>query len=501
MKLKLKPLFFFLSLVPAIALASSHREAPFISTMPQLDGTDFYMFMSYEPGRTGYVTLLANYNPLQDPTGGPNFFPLSDKAYYDIHIDNEGSGHSDLTFRFKFTNTYKNLTVPAGGQQIAVPLLNIGPVSASNQSGLNRIETYTLQERIGDEDDPVKWHPVVSSAGGSGTFTKPVDNIGQKSISHYADYADNYVYDVVVPGCSQPGRVFVGQRKDGFVVNVGEIFDLVNLNPLGPRDGRSNALSHKNVTTLALELPASCLAKSSDHIIGGWTTSSMAKTQVGNDGEPVAVNAASHYVQVSRLSAPLVNELVIGLKDKDKFNSSEPHNDAQFLKYVTNPTVPVLFNALFSTQVPHTPRNDLVSVFLTGVKGLNQPKHVVPAEMMRLNTSIKPTPPQLQNDLGVLGGDLAGYPNGRRPYDDVVDISLRVEEGALCGVAGNCGNQTTDPNHGAPFTDGARSPGPTAATEHVTGNENAGDTYLNHFPYLRRPLPGAPNGANGLPAN
>lgn len=488
MKLKMKPLFFCLSLLPAVALASSHREAPFISTLPQMDASDFYMFMSYEPGRQGYVTLLANYNPLQDPTGGPNFFPLNDKGYYDFNIDTDGSGHADLTFRFKFTNTYKNLTVPAGGQAIAVPLLNIGPVSATNQANLNRIETYTLQVRRGDADDPVTWQPVVTAAGSAGTFTKPVDDIGQKSIAQYANYADSYVYDVVVPGCPRPGRVFVGQRKDGFVVNVGEIFDLVNLNPLGPRDGGRNALTHKDVTTLALELPASCLTGASNPVIGGWTTSSMA-------------SSGGNYVQVSRLGQPLVNELVIGLKDKDRFNGSMPSNDAQFLKYVTNPSVPVLLHALFGTQVPQMPRNDLVSVYLTGVKGLNQPMHVTPAEELRLNTSIKPTPPQLQNDLGVLGHDLAGFPNGRRPYDDVVDITLRVAEGALCGAVGSCGNQTSDPNHGAPFTDGARSPGPTAATEHVTGNENPADTYLGYFPYLMPPLPGAPNGVNGLPAN
>jgi hypothetical protein len=163
--------------------------------------------------------------------------------------------------------------------------------------------------------------------------------------------------------------------------------------------------------------------------------------------------------------------------------------------------VPVLLNALFKTAIPHTPRNDLVTVFLTGVPGLNQPSHVSPSEMLRLNTSFKPTPPSKQNDLGVLGGDLAGYPNGRRPYDDVTDITLRVAEGALCGVAGDCGNETADPNHGAPFTDGARASGACAATAHATGDEYAQDTYLDHFPYLMPPLPGSPNGANGAPAN
>jgi hypothetical protein len=505
MKINLKPLCVCmglgLALMPAVSMASSHREAPFISTMPQVDGTDFYMFMSYETGRAGYVTLIANYNPLEGPTGGPNFFALDDNAVYDINIDNNGDAKPDLTFRFKITNTYKNLAVLGGsGHQTAVPLLNIGPVSSTDQSALNRIETYTVQVR---KAGSTSFQPLVNSSGGSATFTKPVDNIGTKSIANYAGYAGSYVYNVVVPGCSQPGRVFVGQRKDGFVVNVGEIFDLVNLNPLSSREATRNALSQKDVTSLALELPASCLRGSSgDSVIGGYTTASIPGTRKVNpagDGESMVPNTA--WTQVSRLAAPLVNELVIGLKDKNKFNNSDPWNDTQFLNYVDYPSVPVLLNALFKTNIPHTPRNDLVAVFLTGVAGLNQPKHVTPSEMLRLNTAIKPTAPQNQNDLGVLGGDKAGYPNGRRPYDDVADVTLRVAEGALCGVAGSCGGQTTDPNKGAPFTDGARSPGATAATEHVVGNEDAADTYLDHFPYLMTPLPGSPNGVNGLPAN
>ena len=205
--------------------------------------------------------------------------------------------------------------------------------------------------------------------------------------------------------------------------------------------------------------------------------------------------------QVSRLGSPLVNELVIGLKDKNKFNNSQPRDDAQFLSYVTNPSLPVLLNALFGVNVPQTPRNDLVAAFLTGVPGLNQPKNVKPSEMLRLNTAIAPTLPATQNDLGVLGGDLAGFPNGRRPYDDVVDIALRAEGGALCGVAGSCGSQTTDPNNGAPFTDGSRAAGASVATANPTGHENADDTYLDYFPYLMTPVPGSPNGSNGLPAN
>jgi hypothetical protein len=193
---------------------------------------------------------------------------------------------------------------------------------------------------------------------------------------------------------------------------------------------------------------------------------------------------------------------VIGLKDKDNFNGSQPASDGQFANYVTAPTLPVLLNVLFSTNVPHTPRNDLVSAFLTGLAGLNQPMYVTPAEELRLNTAIAPTAPGNQNDLGVLGGDLAGFPNGRRPYDDVVDIALRVVEGAICSTQyGTCGDQTADPNNGAAFTDGARSPGATAATETVTGSEFAGDTYLPTFPYLNTPVPGSINATAATPAS
>jgi len=178
-------------------------------------------------------------------------------------------------------------------------------------------------------------------------------------------------------------------------------------------------------------------------------------------------------------------------------------DDAQFLKYVTNPSLPVLLNALFGNAAipPGTPRNDLVTAFLTGVKGLNQPLNVRPAEMLRLNTSVAVTAPAAQNDLGVLGGDLAGFPNGRRPFDDVTDIELRVAMGALCGKIGNCGMETSDPNKGAPYTDGARAAGADAASARATGQIDLADTYLDTFPYLNTPIPGSPNGMNGIALN
>jgi len=484
--------------VPLLSPASSHREAPSIAGSPRVDGTDLYLFRSYESGRRSFITVLANYIPFQDPNGGPNFYQMDPQAVYAININNDGDANADFSFQFRFTKMVKNLAVPAGGQNVPVPVINIGPVDKGGKT-LNVSESYTVTVvRRG----PPRSHGWAENATLGGiTFYKPVDNIGEKSIPDYPSYAANFMYDISIPGCATPGRVFVGQRKEGFVVNVGEIFDLVNTNPLGPRDGEPNSLSHKNVTSIALELPISCVTNGKDPVIGAWTTASVPKhNEDRDDGDDWQDEHGAWFHQVSRLANPLVNEVVIGLPDKDRFNRSNPLQDAQFLKYVTNPTLPVLLNTLFGAAalVPGTPRNDLVAAFLTGVQGVNQPLHVRPAELMRLNTSIAPTPPASQNDLGVLGGDNAGFPNGRRPYDDVTDIELRVVMGALCGKIGKCGTQTSDPNHGAPYTDGARAAGANAATVMATGQIDPADTYLDTFPYLNNPLPGSPNGANGI---
>jgi hypothetical protein len=487
------PFVFAATSIPLLAVASSHREAPEIAGLPRVDGTDLYLFRSYEPGRDAFVTVIANYIPFQDPYGGPNFYQLEPAAIYAINIDHDGDAQADLSFQFQFKNTSKSLTVDAGGKKVAVPLLNIGPVDKDGEN-LNVTESYTLTLVRGNGS-----HSAVENATSGGTtFGKPVDNIGNKSIPDYVEYAGNFIYDVNVPGCDSRGRVFVGQRKEGFVINVGEIFDLVNTNPVGPRDAEPNDLSRKNVTSFALELPIKCLKQGDDPVIAAWTTASLPSPSSGGTSSKSspAQTGASELQQVSRLANPLVNEVVIGLPDKDSFNASKPVDDAQFLKYVSNPTLPVLLNVLFgkAAQVPATPRNDLVAVFLTGVEGLNQPKTVTPAELMRLNTDIAPTPAASQKDLGVLDGDLAGFPNGRRPFDDVADIELRALEGALCGNVADCGTQKSDPNDGAPYTDGSRAAGPDASNVRVSGAVKARDTYLNEFPYLNTPLPGSPNG-------
>lgn len=292
------------TLLPLCALASSHREAPSIAGQPRVDGTDFYMFRSYEPGRSAYVTLIANYIPLQDSYGGPNYFNLDPDAVYKIHVANDGDADSDLTFEFNFKTIVKDFTVNANGVKTAIPLILSGPIDATG-ANLNVQQSYSITLVSHGRHELLR-----NSTMGGDVFFKPADNIGNKAFPDYAAYAGQFVYEVGIPGCNAPGRVFVGQRKDGFVVNLGEVFDLVNTNPVGPRDGEPNTISDKNVTSLALEVPISCLTNGKDPVIGGWTTASLPERD--------------HWKQVSRLGMPLVNELVIGLPDKDKFNESHP---------------------------------------------------------------------------------------------------------------------------------------------------------------------------------
>src|SRR5450830_1848110 len=480
---------FTLAIAPS-AYASSHREAPFITNIPKADATDFYMFRSYEPGRGAYTTLVADYIPLQDAYGGPNYFSLDPDALYEIHIDNNGDGKEDLTFQFRFTNTIKDAQFTVGGKKVSIPLvINGGAIDGANAAGTNVRETYAVTVVRGDRRSGTK--SPVSNAGGGTTFDKPIDNVGKKSIPDYAGYAAKHVYEVKIPGCEVPARMFVGQRKDPFVVNLGETFYLINIkapavefNANAERNARDD-LADKNVTTIAMEVAASCLTApgGADPVIGGWTTASVRQGRLVNPAPGTGAGASKEggaWTQVSRLGMPLVNEVVIGLKDKDRFNHSKPSSDAQFADYVTHPTLPMLVETLFGSagaKAPtNFPRSDLVAAFLTGVKGLNQPANVTPSEMLRLNTSIPPVAMGKQKRLGVIGGDNAGFPNGRRPGDDVVDIALRVVMGKLCTL--NIGCAPADaPAGGLHFTDGAY----------------LDDSYFNAaFPYLKTPIPGSP---------
>ncbi len=465
--------------------ASSHREAPFITRIPKVDATDLYMFRSYEANRSAYTTLIANYVPLQDAYGGPNYFAMDPDALYEIHIDNNGDAKEDISFQFRFNNTNKDTKLMIGDKSVSIPLIiNGGAINDVNPAGLNTRETYSITMVKGDRRSGTR-QAITNASGGATSFDKPVDNIGNKSIPDYAAYAAKHVYAITIPGCAMPGKVFVGQRKDPFVVNLGETFDLINIkapatafDPNAEKAGHDD-LADKNVTAIELELPTACLTNGSEPVIGAWTTASVRQGRLINP-TPSSGSASKEggaWTQVSRLGMPLVNEVVIGLKDKDQFNHSKPSADGQFATYVTNPTLPALVEILFGSagvKAPtNFPRNDLVAAFLTGVKGVNQPANVVASEMLRLNTGIAVS--ATQNRLGVIGGDNAGFPNGRRPGDDVVDIALRVVMGRLCILSIGC--VPSDAPAGAiDFTDGAY----------------VDSTYFNNaFPYLKTPLPGS----------
>lgn len=481
-----------LTLQSATSFASSHREAPFITEIPKVDGTDFYMFRSYESGREGFVTLIANYLPLQDAYGGPNYFDLDEDAIYEIHIDNNGDAREDITFRFSFQDVKQDFTIPVNGEEVSIPLktgapVGPGPMDDSMNAALQVRQTYTVDVIRGDRRTGTT-QPVTDSVGNT-TFNKPLDNIGIKTIADYPQYADNHVYPAVIPGCGA-GEVFVGQRAEAFAVNLGEVFDLINLSPAdvtgaNGRDLGLNILDGKNVTSLALEVPIECLTSGDDPVIGAWTTASVRQARVinprpvafeeGDAGKGATVEGGA-FTQVSRLGSPLVNEVVIGLRDKDLFNASEPKDDASnFAPYVLTPTLPVIIQGQFGVQAPDAyPRTDLIWAFLNGVPELTRPSGTVTlGEMLRLNTSVEAANSDVtaQNDLGVIDGDIAGFPNGRRPVDDVVDIALRVAMGKLL-------DEESAPAGQIDYTDGA-----------VVDR----DLLLSEFPYLGHPFSGSPN--------
>jgi hypothetical protein len=492
-----------------LAGASSHREAPFITTTPKVDGTDFYLFRSYEPGRSDFVTLIANYLPLQDAYGGPNYFALDPNALYEIHIDNNGDAKEDLSFQFRFRNTLSaggaGVNLMVGGKAVNIPLIQAGAISNPNDPSLQLHETFSVTVVRGDRRAGTA-QAVTNVANGGAVFDKPVDNIGMKSIPDYPGYAAKHVYAVNIPGCTVPGRVFVGQRQDPFAVNLGTIFDLVNApvavitNP-ALINAAPNTIGDKNVTTLAMEVHRSCLKSGDqgDDVIGGWTSASLRQSRL-LDGKPgsghqTSEKAGGAWVQVSRLGMPLVNEVVIGLKDKDKFNASRPGGDGQFIDYVTHPTLPALLEialSLPSTAPTHFPRTDLVTTFLTGIKGVNQPRAVTASEMLRLNTAIAPVPFVQQNRLGIVGNilaggsDNAGYPNGRRPKDDVVDISLVAVMGGLCMANGDSDKL----GFGAACKPAAVPLGATAFKLHDAVDQ-ATVPLLPGFPYLNTPIAGS----------
>ena len=391
--------------------ASSHREAPLIALDPTADNTDVYAFV--DPNDRDMVTLIANFIPFQAPDGGPNFYLFDPNVLYEIHVDNNGDAVEDITFQWRFTTERRNPDTF---------LYNTGPVTSIDDPDLNVRQFYSLT-RV---DGPRRIGHAATLL--SGRLPVPPPNIGPRSTPNYGSLAGG-VQQVPPVGM----RVFAGQRDEGFYVDLG-IFDL-----LGVGSGQvEDSTAGFNVSTLAIQVPMSQLTRSGSRpsgpndpnaVIGVWSTASR---QAMATRTPGGISYSGDFVQVSRLGNPLVNEAVIDLARKDAFNSLEPTGDAVALDRVVDPEVPKLLDLLFGVKTPPAPRNDLVTIFLTGIPGLNQPPNVRPSEMLRLNMGI---PPVAVDDagydrLGVLRGDVGGFPNGRRVGDDVLDIALQAVAGA-----------------------------------------------------------------------
>jgi hypothetical protein len=373
---------------PEDTAASSHREAPLISEDPTADNTDLYAFRS--PDKPNTLTIISNFIPGEDPAAGPNYYTFSPRARYNIHIDRTGDGRPELTYRFRFK------TKP--GQ------LFLG----------NTEQTYTVEKIVGGRSQVV--------ARGK----TPPNNIGPRTLmgKDYRQLAQSRVTNL-----RGGGQVFAGQRDDAFYADIGAIFDLLAIRKgTGDQGGGKDFFAGYAVHALALQIPISQVDTKS-HVIGIWSTSERRQVRIHDDGR-----AAMRWMQVSRLGNPLVNEVIIPTVKKDLWNRRTPAGDKSFARFYRSPILAKVMNQLYNLGVPENNRKDLVAVLLTGV---NEPKlnYTGPtlADMLRINLSIPVTPPNEFKRLGVLGGDLQGWPNGRRLGDDVVDIAERAVAGALVG--------------------------------------------------------------------
>ena len=389
---------------PQTAAASSHAEAPLISQDPRADNTDLYAFVS--PDRPDTVTMVANYIPLEPPASGPNFPAFDDSVVYAVNVDNNGDGREDLSYEFRFTTETRNPNTF---------LYNTGPITSLDDSDWNRRQTYSVTLVKGKKSE-------VLASG----LTTPPDNIGPRSTPSYASLATAAVHDV-----ADGVKVFAGQREDPFFVDLGSIFDLAGLRPFNafhaipllPESGR-DAVARFNTHSIVLQVPTAQLVKIPSPTIGIYASASRHQvTILRKDGSK---DGNGPMVQVSRLGEPLINEAVIPLGIKDLWNRTDPSDDAQFESFYTSPEVSRLENLLYGSvlmPINESNRQDLVAILLTGVPGLNFTGSTK-ADLLRLNTSIPPA--AVPNRLGVLAGDFAGFPNGRRLGDDIVDIELRA---------------------------------------------------------------------------
>ena len=448
---------------------SSHREAPEISKDPVADSTDVYAFVS--PDQPDTVTLIANYIPLQGPAGGPNFYEFGDDVLYEIHIDNDGDARPDVTYQFRFTTRVKNQRTF---------LYNTGPITSLDDADWNRRQTYSVTKLVKGSSPKVLASRVPC----------PPCNIGQRSTPNYVNLAN-----MAVQTLPTGEKVFAGQRAEGFYVDLGSIFDLAALRPVQnlhllplPSAKGVNATALLNVHTIALQVPISDLTKDgrrptdpadSRATIGVYTSASRQKVLIRDDYDDASIGP---FVQVSRLGNPLFNEVIVPMGRKDEWNASRPADDKNFVGFVQRPELAALLPVLYPGVFPNlaalnADRADLVAILLTGI-----PSGLIPgfqnftgdtqADLLRLNVAIPPA--KSPNALGLLGGDLAGFPNGRRVADDVVAIELRAVAGATYPLV----NPAFKP-------DGAVS----AVDDGVTAAD-VGTPFLTKFPYLGTPFSG-----------
>ena len=461
---------------------SSHKEAPGIQNDPAADNTDVYAFVS--PDKPDTVTLIANFVPLEDPAGGPNFAQFGDDVLYEIHIDNNGDAKPDVTYQFRFRTEN---TIPG------TFLYNVGPIESLSSANWNRRQYATVTRVAGGKSERL----------GTDLPCPPV-NVGPHSTPNYGDLAKSAVHRL-----ANNRYVFTGQRAEGFYVDLGAIFDLGTLRPFQnahlskmPVSDGVNATAVKNVHSIAIQVPKTDLTKGGYNptdatdarsTIGVYASASRQASRVydGNGG----AQAAGPWVQISRLGNPLINEVVIPVGQKDKWNASAPANDSDFADHYLHPELsgllPVLYPGVFPNldklNKSNKPRADLAAILLTGipagiVDGFQNTTGAVQADLLRLNTAIPPTRSEPSN-LGLIGMDPAGFPNGRRVFDDVTTIELRALAGATYALV----DKTYKPDAAA----GAITQGLTSSNTDVNAKNTV--NYIYEFPYLGLPHGGYQN--------
>jgi hypothetical protein len=446
---------------------SSHREAPAIAKDPVADNTDTYAFVS--PDKSGTVTLITNYVPLEAPAGGPNFYEFGDDVLYAIYVDNDGDSRPDITYQFRFRTEVRNPNTF---------LYNTGQITSLDSPSWNRRQFYSVTRVIGDDEAVLAEH-----------LASPPCNIGPRSTPDYSALAQAAVHSL-----SGGITVFAGQRREGFYVDLGAVFDLADLRPfqhlhLIPSTDAAGVDATKavNVHTIAIQVPKRQLTRdgsdptnqaAASSVIGVWGAAYRRKARIRDDSEGDAESGP--WVQVSRLANPLFNEVIVPMGKKDLWNAMRPEDDSQFAKFVARPELAKLLPVLYPGVFPHLAsyskdRADLLAILLTGIPsgiigGFQNFTGATQADMLRLNMAIPPAANPSLN--GILGGDLAGFPNGRRVFDDTTTIELRAIAGATIPLVDN-------------------SFAPDGAASAVTGlSPMVAGRYQSSFPYLGVPLDG-----------